>query len=461
MRVSMIGAGYVGLTTGVCLAEMGHDVICADIDKNRIANLNEGSTPFMENGLAEMMQRNVAAGRLAFTDDLNEAVAGREIIMIAVGTPKGAEGEADLSFVREAARRIAPIMAPKTVVTLKSTVVVGTAKEVREIIAEERGALDFWVTSNPEFLREGSAISDFLYPDRIVIGADDRDAAERLIELYRPLLNRDVPLVETGTANAELIKYAANAFLALKIGFINDVADLCESIEGDIQAVARGIGLDKRIGPSFLAPGPGYGGSCFPKDTEAFVATGRRHYAPQPLVETVIERNNKRRKRMADRIVSELETVRKPIVAVMGVAFKADTDDIRESPALYIISYLQESGVKVKAYDPWASENAARVLPDVEWCSDPYEAAEGAHLTAILTEWDVFRTLDLDRLGNAMRKKVLFDCRNILDAENVVENGFRYLSIGRATVPLDASRPRRAQQTVPAAKLVATSSKRS
>src|SRR5690606_119459 len=223
MRVSMIGAGYVGLTTGVCLAEMGHDVICADIDKNRIANLNEGSTPFMENGLAEMMQRNVAAGRLAFTDDLNQAVAEREIVMIAVGTPKGAEGEADLSFVREAARRIAPLMAPKTVVTLKSTVVVGTAKEVREIIAEERGALDFWVTSNPEFLREGSAISDFLYPDRIVIGADDRDAAERLIELYRPLLKRDVPLVETGTANAELIKYAANAFLALKIGFINDV----------------------------------------------------------------------------------------------------------------------------------------------------------------------------------------------------------------------------------------------
>jgi len=460
MRVSMIGAGYVGLTTGVCLAEMGHEVICADIDRDRIAHLNAGSTPFMENGLAEMMSRNVSAGRLAFTDNLPEAVANREIIMIAVGTPKGAAGEADLSFVREAARRIAPHMSPKTVVTLKSTVVVGTAREVREIIAEERGALDFWVTSNPEFLREGSAIHDFLHPDRIVIGADDRDAADRLIELYKPLLKRDVPLVETGTENAELIKYAANAFLALKIGFINDVADLCESIEGDIQAVARGIGLDKRIGPSFLAPGPGYGGSCFPKDTEAFVATGRAHYAPQPLIEAVIDRNAKRRRRIAERILDELQTARRPTVTVLGVAFKADTDDVRESPALYIIPYLQEKGVTVRAFDPWAAANGAKLLPDVEWYNDPYEAAEGAHLTAILTEWDMFRTLDLKLMAERMRKRVLFDCRNILDPETVIEHGFRHLSIGRATLPRDGF-ARRATEAAPARNLLATSAKRS
>ncbi len=455
----MIGAGYVGLTTGVCLAELGHDVICADVDTGRIANLNAGVLPFMENGLEELMSRNVADGRLHFTDDLALAVVERELIMIAVGTPKGAAGEADLSFVRQAARLIAPMMAPKTVVTLKSTVVVGTAREIREVIAEERGALDFWVTSNPEFLREGSAVSDFLSPDRIVIGADDRDAAERLKDLYRPLLSKGVSLVETGTANAELIKYAANAFLALKIGFINDVADLCENIDGDIVAIARGIGLDRRIGAAFLSPGPGYGGSCFPKDTEAFAATGRRHRAPQPIVETLIERNSKRRRRIADRILDELVDIRSPTIAVLGVAFKANTDDVRESPALDIIAFLQENGVKVQAFDPWATTKAALLLPGVAWCSDPYEAVAEADMAVILTEWDIFRSLDLIKLGNAMRSRVLFDCRNIFEPEKVVQSGFRHLSIGRATVPRDARTPQ-PQRAIRRGKSLVTVSKR-
>jgi UDPglucose 6-dehydrogenase len=455
----MIGAGYVGLTTGVCLAELGHHVICADIDRDRIAALNEGALPFMESGLGDMMSRNVAAGRLQFSANLTKAVGESEIIMIAVGTPKGAEGEADLSFVRQAARLIAPAMAPKTVITLKSTVVVGTAREVREIIAEERGALDFWVTSNPEFLREGSAVDDFLNPDRIVIGADDQDAAKRLIELYRPLLDKNIPLVETGTANAELIKYAANAFLALKIGFINDVADLCERIDGDISAVARGIGLDRRIGASFLSPGPGYGGSCFPKDTEAFAATGRHHRAPQPLVETLIDRNRKRRRQIADRVLNELGDVRSASVAILGVAFKANTDDVRDSPALDIIPLLQERGVKVTAFDPWASKKAARLLPGVSWKDDPYAAAADADLAVILTEWDVFRSLDLPRLGGAMASRILFDCRNILDPQEVARHDFRYLSIGRATVPR-SSKSCLPLRSVAACKPLRTSAKR-
>jgi UDPglucose 6-dehydrogenase len=447
MRVSIIGAGYVGLTSGVCLAELGHEVICADIDKERIAMLNGGHMPFKELGLDEMMSRNHQVGRLSFTDDVTEAVERRDIVMIAVGTPKGADGAADLSFVRNAARLVARAIAAKTVVTLKSTVVVGTAREVREIIAEERGALDFWVTSNPEFLREGNAVSDFLNPDRIVIGADDRDAADRLTELYSPLLKRGVSLVETGTVNAELIKYAANAFLALKIGFINDVADLCENIDGDIMAVARGMGLDRRIGESFLSPGPGYGGSCFPKDTEAFAATGRIHRARQPLVETLIDRNRKRRRRIADRILDEVAGLQRPTVSVLGIAFKANTDDVRESPTLEVISLLQERGVRIKAFDPWATAMAASLLPEVVLCDDPYEAVADTDLAVVLTEWDIFRSLDLERLGGAMRRRILFDCRNILVPEDVAQHGFRYLSIGRATVPREAKQ-RQSQTTV-------------
>lgn len=435
MRVTVVGAGYVGLTTGVCLSELGHDVICADIDRARIARLREGVLPFKEEGLETLASQNISRGRLRFTSDLAAAAAGRDILLIAVGTPKGADGEADLSFVRQAARSIAPVMAPKTVVTLKSTVVVGTAREVREIIAEERGGLDFWVTSNPEFLREGSAVKDFLSPDRIVIGADDREAGDRLLELYKPLLDKGIPCVETGTANAELIKYAANAFLALKIGFINDVADLCENIEGDISAVAKGIGLDRRIGPSFLMPGPGYGGSCFPKDTAAFAQTGRLFSAPQPLIDTLIARNDLRKQRIAARVVEALSGVAKPIVAVLGVAFKANTDDVRDSAALHIIPALQRAGIIVRAYDPWAHAGASDVLATVVWAENLYAAARGADLLLVLTEWDLFRSMDLGKLKSAMRGRAIFDCRNLLDQTAVVRHGFAYTSVGRPPVP--------------------------
>ena len=440
MHVTIVGAGYVGLTTGVCLSELGHDVICTDIDRDRIARLNEGLLPFREDGLGEIMSRNISAGRLRFSANLAVAARERDVVMIAVGTPKGADGEADLTFVRQAAKSIAGVISPKTVVTLKSTVVVGTAREVREIVAEERGALDFWVTSNPEFLREGSAVSDFLCPDRIVIGADDRDACERLVELYRPLLEKGIPLVETATANAELIKYAANAFLALKIGFINDVADLCENIDGDITSVAKGIGLDPRIGSAFLMPGPGYGGSCFPKDTQAFARTGRSHNAPQPLIETLIARNEDRKRRIAERVLKEVAGVPDPEVVVLGAAFKANTDDVRESAALHIIPALQQSGVSVRGFDPWARGNAAAMLPAVTWAEDPYSAAEGADLLLILTEWEMFRSLDLKRLGAAMRNRVVFDCRNLLEPQQMAHSGFRYLSLGRATVPRSGKR---------------------
>ncbi|WP_315927050.1 UDP-glucose/GDP-mannose dehydrogenase family protein [Mesorhizobium sp. SP-1A] len=435
MRVTVVGAGYVGLTTGVCLSQLGHEVICADIDRDRIGRLNTGVLPFKEDGLDELAAENIARGRLRFSDDLAMAAARRDLLLIAVGTPKGADGEADLSFVRQAARSIAPVMSPKTVVTLKSTVVVGTAREVREIIAEERGALDFWVTSNPEFLREGTAVSDFLCPDRIVIGADDRDAGERLVELYRPILEKGVPLLETGTANAELIKYAANAFLALKIGFINDVADLCESMDGDIGAVAKGIGLDSRIGSSFLMPGPGYGGSCFPKDTEAFARTGRSYNVPQPLIETLIARNDLRKQRIARRVLEELAGISDPTVAVFGAAFKANTDDVREAAALHIVPALQQSGVAVRACDPWARHNAARLLPSVVWDDDPYVAASGADLLLILTEWEIFRLLNFGQLAAAMRGRRIFDCRNLLEPQEAMRHGFRYVSLGRAPIP--------------------------
>lgn len=435
MRISVIGAGYVGLTTSVCFAELGHDVVCADIDEERIAQLGRGVLPFREKGLEAMLHANVERGLLHFAGDLAEAVSGREVVMIAVGTPKGADGEVDLTFVRNAAAGIAPLLEPKTVVTLKSTVAVGTARSVREIIAEQRGALDFWVTSNPEFLREGSAVDDFMNPDRIVIGADDHDAAARLIELYRPLLDRGVPLVETATVNAELIKYAANALLALKIGFINDVADLCEKIEGDITSISRGIGLDRRIGPGFLEPGPGYGGSCFPKDTEAFAAIGRRHGAPQALVETLIGGNEVHRRRIAIRALEELAPARGSTVAVLGAAFKADTDDIRESSVLTVVPMLQQAGVLVRIFDPWAKEKVEAALPQAQCCDDMYEAAEGADLLLILTEWEMFRTLKLSHLSRTMRGRVIFDCRNMLDPQEVARRGFRYLGIGRPDLP--------------------------
>lgn len=439
MDVAIIGAGYVGLTTAACLAELGHTVTCVDVDAARIAALKEGHVPIHEDGLEDVIRRNAQLGRLHFSRDLAGAAAQAAIVLIAVGTPKGAGGEVDLTHVKAAARQLAPVIRPKTVVAIKSTVAVGTARLIREVIAEERGGLDFWVTSNPEFLREGSAVGDFFCPDRIVIGADDAEAGARLKELYQPLLGRNVPLVLTSTANAEVIKYAANAFLALKVGFINDVADLCEKADGDVAAVAKGIGLDSRIGPQFLSPGPGFGGSCFPKDTEAFAASGRKFGAPQGLIETLIARNEARKRTLATRILSELDDVEGASVAVLGVAFKANTDDVREAAALTIIPLLQDAGVSISAHDPKAAANAARFVSDVAWHDCPYEACRDADVAVVLTEWDDYRSLDLARLSRVMRGKTIFDCRNLMDPQRVARHGFRYVSLGRAAVPRSAS----------------------
>lgn len=435
MQVTVIGAGYVGLTTAACVAELGHAVACVDVDVSKVAMLDAGNVPIREAGLDALIGRNRASGRLQFTIDVAKAAARADVVLIAVGTPRGTGGDADLTHVKAAAREIARAIRPKTVVTIKSTVAVGTARLIREVIAERRGGLDFWITSNPEFLREGSAVRDFFEPDRIVIGADDPEPAARLTELYRPLLDRGVPLVVTSTVNAELIKYTANAFLALKVGFINDVADLCEKAEADINAVVKGVGLDRRIGPQFLSPGPGFGGSCFPKDTEAFAAAGRKFSCPQPLIETLVTRNQARKHQLAKRILGELNGLAKARVAVLGVAFKADTDDVRDSAALTIIPALRAAGVSVSAFDPWARANASRVLKDVAWHEDPYAACSGADLVVILTEWAMFRTLDLPLLSRHMRGSTIFDCRNLMDPHHVASQGFRYVSLGRPAAP--------------------------
>jgi UDPglucose 6-dehydrogenase len=435
MQVVVIGAGYVGLTTAACIAELGHAVTCADVDISKIAMLDEGNVPIREAGLDALVGRNRAAGRLHFTVDVANAAARADVVLISVGTPRGAGGDADLTHVKAVAREVARAIKPKTVVTIKSTVAVGTARLIREVIAEKRGGLDFWITSNPEFLREGSAVRDFFEPDRIVIGADDPEPAARLTELYRPLIDRGVPLVVTSTVNAELIKYTANAFLALKVGFINDVADLCEEAEADINAVIKGVGLDRRIGPRFLSPGPGFGGSCFPKDTEAFAAAGRKYSCPQPLIETLVMRNQVRKHRLAKKILGELNGLAHARVAVLGIAFKANTDDVRDSAALTIIPLLRAAGVSVSAFDPWARANASRVLKDVAWHEDAYAACSGADLVVILTEWEMFRTLDLSRLSQHMRGSTIFDCRNLMDPQDVASQGFRYVSLGRPAAP--------------------------
>jgi UDPglucose 6-dehydrogenase len=433
MKIAMIGAGYVGLTTGACLAQLGHSVTGVDIDIERIRGLTRGEVPIYEPGLEVLVRQQMQEGRLRFSADLAASVGDADAIFLAVGTPSGPSGDIDLRYVQRAASDIAPAIKPNAVVVLKSTVVVGTCRRVREVVAERRGGLDFSVASNPEFLREGSAIEDFLCPDRIVVGADDQRAARLLERLYAPLRRKGVPFIKTSTANAELIKYAANAFLALKIGFINDVANLCEAAGGDVTAVAEGIGLDRRIGTAFLAAGPGFGGSCFPKDTRAFAATGRRLGAPQALVETLIERNQERKKGLARRILHELQgehATRR--VAVLGVAFKANTDDARESAALTIVPMLQEAGVTVAVHDPQAREQSAGLLPGVAWHDTPYAAAADAEAVVILTDWDEYRRLDLKRLARLMAGRTIFDFRNLLPAQEPARYGLRCIGIGRS-----------------------------
>ncbi|MXN64600.1 nucleotide sugar dehydrogenase [Stappia sp. GBMRC 2046] len=437
MRITMIGTGYVGLVSGVCFSEFGFDVTCVDIDEGKIERLNNLEVPIFEPGLDTLIERNFAEGRLSFTTDFESAVSRSDVVFIAVGTPsRRGDGEADLTYVFEAARRIAKSMKPGTTVVIKSTVVVGTCRKVAAIIAEERPDMDFSIASNPEFLREGSAIEDFMRPDRVVAGVKDERGADVLRQLYRPLFLRETPIVTTTLENAELIKYASNAFLAMKITFINEMADLCEKVGGDVQKVASAIGLDNRIGSKFLHAGPGYGGSCFPKDTSALAATARKYEAPLRLIETTMSVNEERKRAMADRVLRALgpDPVGKT-VGILGIAFKPNTDDVRDAPSLAIVPALQAAGVEVRVHDPEAREQAEPLLPGVKWCDAPYDVADGADALAVLTEWNVYRGLSPQTLADRMRGKAVIDMRNIWRPEEFNKAGLNYSGIGRASEP--------------------------
>ena len=433
MRIAMIGTGYVGLVSGACFSEFGVHVCCVDKDAEKIERLKRGEIPIYEPGLDDLVARNVAAGRLSFTLDLKEAMQGVDAVFIAVGTPtRRGDGPADLSYVYAAAEEIAANLDHYTVVVTKSTVPVGTGREVESIIRRVRPDAEFDVASNPEFLREGSAIGDFMRPDRVVIGAGSERAAEVMRRLYRPLYLIETPIVLTSLETAELTKYAANTFLAAKITFINEIADLCEKVGADVHDVARGIGLDGRIGKKFLHPGPGYGGSCFPKDTLALVRTAQQVGSPLRIIETVVDINDKRKKAMAERIVAACGgSVEGRTVAVLGVTFKPNTDDMRDSPSLDIIPALQKAGAHVRAFDPAGMHEAARLLPGVEWAKDAYGTLQDADCVAILTEWNEFRALDLKRVKASLKRPVMVDLRNIYNPEDMVRAGFSYSSIGR------------------------------
>ena len=434
MHVTIIGSGYVGLVSGACFSDFGHIVTCVDKDAAKIARLERGEIPIYETGLEDIVERNVKAGRLSFTTRLDSAVAPADVVMIAVGTPsRRGDGFADLSFVLAAAREIAPHLKAQTLVVTKSTVPVGTGDQVENTIAELRRNRDIVVVSNPEFLREGAAIEDFKHPDRVVVGADDERARHVMRELYRPLFINETPILFTGRRTAELIKYASNAFLATKITFINEMADLCEKVGANVQDVARGMGLDRRIGSKFLHAGPGFGGSCFPKDIAALVATGAQYDRPMTIIEAVMQKNASRRLVMAERIVTACGgSVAGKTLAVLGLTFKPNTDDMREAPSLVILPALAEQGAKVRAYDPAGMDEAKKLIPDMTTASDPYACMEGADALIILTEWDQFRALDLERVKKALRSPIVIDLRNIYKPSDMAERGFQYTSVGRA-----------------------------
>ncbi|HEY6381473.1 MAG TPA: UDP-glucose/GDP-mannose dehydrogenase family protein [Pseudolabrys sp.] len=433
MRVAMIGTGYVGLVSGACFADFGHEVICVDKDKAKIAALLRGEMPIYEPGLNDMVGANMRAARLKFTSELAAAVADADAVFIAVGTPsRRGDGFADLSFVYDAAREIARALDGYTVVITKSTVPVGTGDEVERIIQETRPDVACAVVSNPEFLREGAAIRDFKHPDRIVIGTTDARARELMSELYRPLYLNRSPIMFTDRRTAELIKYAANAFLATKITFINEIADLAEKVGADVQEVARGMGLDNRIGSKFLHAGPGFGGSCFPKDTVALIKTAQDHASPLRIVEAVAAVNDARKRAMARKVSAALGgELRGKTVAVLGLTFKPNTDDMREAPSIPLITALQDLGAKVRAYDPAGMEQAKSVIANVTFCGDAYSCAEGASVLVIVTEWEQFRALDFDRLKTVMAQPIVVDLRNVYRAEEIVRQGFVYESVGR------------------------------
>ena len=432
MRIAMIGTGYVGLVSGACFADFGHRVCCIDKDGGKIDRLNDGEMPIWEPGLEGLVKANVERGRLTFTKDLTAGVEGAEAVFIAVGTPaRRGDGHADLTFVFDAVRELAKVIRPGTVVVTKSTVPVGTGDRIEQILREE-GVTDVSVASNPEFLREGAAIADFKHPDRIVVGAEDNRAQEVLREIYRPLFLNRAPILITSRRTAELTKYAANAFLAVKISFINEIADLCEAVDADVQDVARGIGLDNRIGAKFLHAGPGYGGSCFPKDTLALLQTAEKVGVDQRIVRTTVEVNDERKASMAERVSNALGgDLTGKRVAVLGLAFKPNTDDMREAPSIPLVKGLVERGAEVAAFDPVAMRQAQEVLKGIEFAVDAEAAASGADALVIVTEWDEFRALDLDRIAASMRGKLLVDLRNVYDREEAEEAGLVYYGVGR------------------------------
>ncbi len=433
MNLSVVGAGYVGLVSAACFSEFGATVTCIDRDRDRIDLLNGGGIPIFEPGLEQLVSANMRAGRLTFSTCLAEAVAAADAVFIAVGTPtRRGDGYADLSHVHAAAREIAPALSGYTVIVTKSTVPVGTGREVGRLIRELRPDADFDICSNPEFLREGAAITDFMRPDRIVIGSETERSRQVMREIYRPLFLIETPILFTTLETSELIKYAANAFLATKITYINEMADLCERVGADVHDVARGIGLDGRIGGKFLHPGPGYGGSCFPKDTLALVRTARESASPLRIVETVIDINDRRKAGMAERIRAACGgCLEGKTIAILGVTFKPNTDDMREAPSLSIIPALQADGARIRAYDPQGMRDAGALLPGVEWCDDAYETMDGADAVALLTEWNEFRGLDLERCRSLLAEPVMVDLRNIYNPDDMHAAGFRYSCVGR------------------------------
>jgi UDPglucose 6-dehydrogenase len=433
MRITMIGSGYVGLVSGACFSDFGHDVVCVDKDASKIAALEAGKMPIFEPGLDTLVASNVAAGRLRFTTDLKTAVQGADAVFIAVGTPsRRGDGHADLTYVFEATREIAAAIDGPVVVVTKSTVPVGTGDKVEEILKDLAGNYPVAVVSNPEFLREGAAIGDFKRPDRIVIGTEDERAMEVMREVYRPLYLNESPILFVGRRTSELIKYAANAFLATKITFINEIADLCEAVGANVQDVSRGIGLDKRIGSKFLHAGPGYGGSCFPKDTLALLKTAADYETPVRIVEAVVQVNDSRKRAMGRKVIKALGNETKgKTVAILGLTFKPNTDDMRDAPSLAIIQSLVDAGATVRAHDPEGMAIAREILPGITYCGDAYEAATGADAVVIVTEWDIYRALDLKRLGGIMASKILVDLRNVYPAADVERAGFAYTAVGR------------------------------
>ena len=455
MKIGVIGTGYVGLVTGTCLAKLGHEVICVDAVTSKIDLLNNGGCPIYEPGLDELIRAQRQAGRLTFSTDVAAMAPDCEAIFLAVGTPPGPDGEADLGFIHAAIRDLAPHLAGFTAVVTKSTVPVGTGDRIEAMLADLRPDADVAVVSNPEFLREGSAIGDFMKPDRIVVGADDSRAGETMRKVYAPLTDAGAPLLLTDRRTSELIKYAANAFLAVKISYINEIADLCEELGADAVRVAEGMGLDARIGARFLDPGPGFGGSCFPKDTDALLSTGRAAAVPLRVVTAASEANRERKRLLAARVAAVAGDLKNQTVAVLGLTFKAGTDDMREAASLELIPELQQRGARVRAFDPKGMDAARELLPGVVFCRDAYDAASGASVVVILTEWDAFRTLDLQRLAAVTETPLLVDLRNLFDPATATGAGLDYVSIGRPAAAAREVRGEPARRSVGSARAAA------